>query len=235
MSFSNSRHETLVPAPEDLSENFQAAEALAEWAGIDYEADGWQAFKALLWPLVRERPQTWAHSQRVTTYSLGIASMEEIAGVEDWKDKRLLGYGGLSHDIGKLKVPEEIIETNRQFSKSERAANMPVIQRHVREGFEMLVRAGFPFTAGVESGHHGYQAEAYTVPLSELPLELTDGDVTHIEKATRVIAMADHFDRMITIHDNSMTADERRRALVKDFSLPNDIARIDWLEVNQIA
>ncbi|HVV25537.1 MAG TPA: HD domain-containing protein [Candidatus Saccharimonadales bacterium] len=237
MSSRDPEYELAVPLPEDdLSEEFKVAEELASWAEIDLAAEGWQAFKKLLGPLQTERPVTWQHSQRVATYALGLATVEG-----GWEDQRLLVYGGLAHDLGKLAVPQAIAENFENFeteSEAEKRAKKAANRHHPDDGFAIIKQAGFPFTAAVAGAHHRYQASPYGIPLSEmadnLGLELTADDSAYLEDAVRLIALADHFDAMLTRSPNMFEA-ERRAELMKDFSLPTDTARIDWLEANQIA
>jgi response regulator RpfG family c-di-GMP phosphodiesterase len=229
MAANSPEYQIATALSEDVSlEGFEEVEALADQAGIDRQGDGWEPFVQLLGKLAKERPITWEHTRRVTAYVVGMTADEEL------DDLRLGAYGALGHDLGKLKVPKHTVETLESFTPQERAAYLPLIRTHVPEGFTMLMKAGFPFTAAVEAGHHGYQSDPCVVPLSELPIELAEDDINYIQDSTRFVAMADHFDRMITMRGDAMTADDRLAALRHNFSLPEDIDRIQWLEANKI-
>jgi|GEM_PF-2891753 len=231
MSSRDPEYEITTPLPEgDAIEGFEVAEELAEWAEIDREPESWRDFKRLVRPLRDHRPVTWHHSQRVATYALGVAVMEK------WEDRRLVVYGGLAHDLGKLAVPKEVAENIEGFAEDEKEAKLAAVRPHARDGFEAIAEAGFPFTAAVAGRHHLYQAKPYGVSLSEMPDVLMRDEEArkYLEKSIRLIALADHFDAMTT-RANNLTDAERRAALIKDFPLSGDINRIDWLEVNQLA
>jgi putative nucleotidyltransferase with HDIG domain len=87
------------------------------------------------------------------------------------KDLRLLGLGCLLHDVGKMRVPREILDKPGKLTPAERAA----IQQHTVYGYEM-VRGGVPAAAAqIVLNHHqrfdgkGYPSRLDPVTGEELP------------------------------------------------------------------
>ena len=87
------------------------------------------------------------------------------------KDLRLLGLGCLLHDVGKMRVPREILDKPGKLTPEERFA----MQQHTVYGYEM-VRGGVPAAAAqIVLNHHqrfdgkGYPSRLDPVTGEELP------------------------------------------------------------------
>jgi HD-GYP domain-containing protein (c-di-GMP phosphodiesterase class II) len=87
------------------------------------------------------------------------------------KDLHLLGLGCLLHDIGKLRIPKEILHKPTRLTPQE----MVVMQTHTTQGYEM-VRSSLPAPAAqVVLNHHqrfgggGYPSRINAVSGEELP------------------------------------------------------------------
>lgn len=123
---------------------------------------------------------TRGHSQRVATYSRQIA--EKLGWLED--EQRKIYFMGLLHDIGKIGVPEAIINKTTRLTDVEYGQ----IKQHTVIGSEILeLIAEFPELAvGARSHHERYDGKGYP-----------DGFAgSQIPVYARVIAVADAYDAM---------------------------------------
>ncbi|MFQ5518306.1 MAG: HD-GYP domain-containing protein [Acidimicrobiia bacterium] len=69
---------------------------------------------------------------------------------KDAKDLHLLGLGGLLHDVGKMRVPKEILHKPGRLDPEE----MDEMRRHPAYGYEMVKRSIPSPAAGVVLNHH---------------------------------------------------------------------------------
>lgn len=142
--------------------------------------------RALLVRLGEKDPSTEGHTRRVATLAVQIG--EQLRLPE--RRLRLLALGGLLHDMGKLRVPDEILKKPGRLTDEEFAA----IRRHPGDGRELLAElGGFPplVLDLVESHHERIDGGGYPnrVQADELPLEvriLTVADVYDALTADRV-------------------------------------------------
>ncbi|WP_226035923.1 HD-GYP domain-containing protein [Aquibacillus saliphilus] len=72
----------------------------------------------------------FAHSINVTIYSLALAT--EL-GLPQKKIEQI-GLGSMLHDVGKVLIPEEILQKNSRLSKHE----YEIVKTHTEEGFNLL-------------------------------------------------------------------------------------------------
>jgi putative nucleotidyltransferase with HDIG domain len=125
-------------------------------------------------------PYTFNHSTGVATYAVAIA--EELGMAAD--DVRSLRRAALLHDIGKLGVPNSILDKPSKLTDEE----FTVVRRHPRYTEEILSKvAAFAPIAFVAGAHHErLDGRGYHRGLrgDELPLE------------ARILAVADVFDAM---------------------------------------
>ena len=123
---------------------------------------------------------TRGHSQRVAAYARQIA--EKLGWLED--EQRKIYFMGLLHDIGKIGVPEAIINKTTRLTDVEYGQ----IKQHTVIGSEILeLIAEFPELAvGARSHHERYDGKGYP-----------DGFAgSQIPVYARVIAVADAYDAM---------------------------------------
>jgi putative nucleotidyltransferase with HDIG domain len=126
------------------------------------------------------------HSRRVAEYAmmgareLGLSKYEKH-GVE---------YAGLLHDIGKLSIPDEILNKASALSKEE----WQLIRKHPIIGFNMLKDVPFLKLAStmVLSHHERYDGAGYPHGISGEKIPI----------GARLVSIADAFDYMTTEHNH---------------------------------
>lgn len=78
---------------------------------------------------------TAGHNFRVSLYGFRIA---EVMGLSP-SELRAMAQGGIVHDVGKIQVPDAILNKPGRLSEEERR----IIERHPQTGYEMCSRLGF--------------------------------------------------------------------------------------------
>jgi putative two-component system response regulator len=110
--------------------------------------------------------ETQGHSVRVLQYSMKLA---ELMGIEDEKKLKILEYGSLLHDIGKIGIPDSILKKPSTLSDEE----WVIMRTHPRVGYKILNSIKFLEEASKIVLHHhenfngsGYpdQLERYNIP-----------------------------------------------------------------------
>jgi HD-GYP domain-containing protein (c-di-GMP phosphodiesterase class II) len=137
--------------------------------------------RAILIRLGEKDPSTEGHTRRVATLAVAIG---ERLGLPEGR-LRQLALGGLLHDVGKLSVPNAILNKPGKLTDAEFAE----IRRHPGAGRELLVELGaFPplVLDLVESHHERLDGRGYpnSVPAGELDL------------AVRILTVADVYDAL---------------------------------------
>ncbi|MEI5908297.1 HD domain-containing phosphohydrolase [Bacillus spongiae] len=122
---------------------------------------------------------TWNHSRRVQNLSMKIGRK---IGMNKSKLHNLFLAAGL-HDIGKINIPEEILNKPSKLTDEE----FDIIKKHTIDGAEM-VRATYyeDISSIIEQHHERVNGSGYPFGLK--------GDQTKIE--AKIIAVADSFDAM---------------------------------------
>ncbi|HYB27204.1 MAG TPA: HD-GYP domain-containing protein [Solirubrobacteraceae bacterium] len=158
--------------------------------------------RAILVRLGEKDPSTEGHTRRVATLAVAIG---EHLGLPEGR-LRQLALGGLLHDVGKLSVPNAILNKPGRLTDEEFA----VIRRHPAAGRELLSElGGFPQLVLdlVESHHERLDGCGYPnrVPAGELDL------------AIRVLTVADVYDALTAdrVYREAWPAD-RALALLED-------------------
>jgi putative nucleotidyltransferase with HDIG domain len=119
---------------------------------------------------------THGHIRRVQRYTVALA---EALGVTDEKDLRAIQAASLLHDIGKLAVPEHILNKPGRLTPAE----FEQMKQHARIGADILAMVNFPFPVVPIVRHHhenwdgtgypeGLQGEA--IPLGARILSVVD-------------------------------------------------------------
>src|SRR2546429_5903301 len=91
---------------------------------------------------------TTTHSMNVAVLTMALAESRGLSA----RDVRAFGVAGLLHDIGKVKIPIEVLTKPGRFSDSERA----LMNQHPAEGARLILRAeeDLDLAAVVAYEHH---------------------------------------------------------------------------------
>ena len=129
-------------------------------------------------------PYTHGHTERVTQYGLTIAEeLEDVPEALTYKNfKETLHISALLHDVGKIGVPDSILNKESQLTKDE----YEKIKEHSVTGAAILypIRELGDIAREVRAHHERYDGEGY-------PDNLKGEDIPFI---ARIIAVADTFD-----------------------------------------
>ena len=125
-------------------------------------------------------PNTKGHSTRVAYYSRELAKQLRLPN----RDVELIYYIALMHDIGKIYIPDEILNKPGKLTPDERA----IIETHAAKGAEIL--KDFTAIAGIADGaryhHEHYDGSGY-------PMGLAGEKIPFL---ARIICVADSYDAM---------------------------------------
>jgi len=147
-------------------------------------AEGYrETVTALATALESKDSGTGTHSQRVQRYALELA---RTLG-SDLADDPSAEYGFLLHDVGKIGIPDSILQKPGPLTQGERRR----MQTHTVLGEQMLGGVAFLRGAGLEivrSHHERWDGHGYPTGRAarEIPVE------------ARILALADAFDAMIS-------------------------------------
>ncbi|MFA4983708.1 MAG: HD domain-containing phosphohydrolase [Candidatus Omnitrophota bacterium] len=150
----------------------------------------------------------FVHGRRVARLSC------DIAGAMKYCDKgvRLIRIAAVTHDIGKIQLPEEIINKPAALDKGERE----LIRKHPELGYQLLqVLKAESIVAEVALQHHE------RLDGSGYPFGLQAKDINPV---ARIIAVADVIDTMISpqTYRPALTAEEALREIKQNSGLLYD-------------
>lgn len=139
-----------------------------------------QTATALVTAIDAKDRYTHGHSTRVAKYSRKIA---ELSG-KSQKECDDIYYAALLHDVGKIGVPESIINKDGKLTDEEYS----IIKQHPEKGLQILKNiTDFPYlTIGAHYHHERYDGKGYPENLKG----------TEISEMARIIAVADAYDAM---------------------------------------
>ncbi|MFH1858415.1 MAG: HD-GYP domain-containing protein [Candidatus Omnitrophota bacterium] len=155
---------------------------------------------ALIMTMEARHSYTRGHSERVTRYALEIARSVRLSEEEI----EIIRYTGKLHDIGKIAIPDQILDKPGKLTVAERAQ----IELHTIRGAEMLEPLQFlqDGLCIVRNHHERYDGKGYP-----------DGLIGEsIPAIARAVALADAFDAMTT-----------DRAYRKAMSVPDAVFEIE--------
>ena len=134
------------------------------------------------------------HVYRVQIYSTGLARLFGLSGPEI----EALKAGALLHDIGKLAVPDHILNKPGPLTPAE----FEKMKVHTIVGAEILERVGFPYPVVPVVRHHHERWDGHGYP------DRLRGD--EIPMTARILTLADCFDavREDRNYRNAMTQDQ---------------------------
>jgi putative nucleotidyltransferase with HDIG domain len=160
-----------------------------------------QSLLGLANALEAKDPYTRGHSERVSAVSRGLASALELApNIVD-----IVGQAGLLHDIGKIGVPEAILQKPTSLSPQE----WQIMRGHPVIGAQIV--APFEFFEGaarvIRHHHERWDGSGYPDGLmgDDIPLE------------ARIVAVADVFDALTSARSYrpALTRDAARALLLQ--------------------
>ena len=125
---------------------------------------------------------TGAHLERVTRYSQAVGAELQLGR----EQLRTLWIGSLLHDIGKISIPDRILNKPSALSSDE----LRVMREHPRLGAAILEQSSFLSTAVPTVLHHHERWDGRGYPFG-----LREGEIP-IE--ARVLAVADAYDAIVT-------------------------------------
>jgi putative nucleotidyltransferase with HDIG domain len=125
---------------------------------------------------------TYGHCQRVAKYSIMLA---EKLGLSDVEKKAIL-VAAFLHDLGKVKIPREILTKPKKLAPDEYL----IIMNHPAWGVEMLEQIEFPWEVKSLILHHQerFDGKGYPDGLEGMDIPLS----------ARIISIADFFDALTT-------------------------------------
>lgn len=136
--------------------------------------------RALVHTIDAKDRYTSGHSQRVADYSLAIA--KRMGKSEE--EQKIVYYAGLLHDVGKIRVSEEVINKPEELTEEEfnQVRVHPVIGYHILKDIHEDVRIAY----GAKYHHERYDGKGYPNGL--------EGE--NIPEIARIIGVADAYDAM---------------------------------------
>lgn len=192
------------------------AEALA--TARRHEAEqlaNFQRLSAIVAQVEEQSPHTRGHSHRVA----GLCDMlaQELGIESEVREK--LRIAALFHDIGKTRIPPEILNKEGKLTDEERM----IVRRYPIYSVEICAGMGFDEDVLFLIRHHGERLDGSGYP---------DGlDATRQPLALRILEVADVFDAMACTRSyrGALTTEERLRELSKMAGVKLDILVIETL------
>lgn len=142
--------------------------------------------------------ETYYHALRVACLAVDVALENGLTEDDVW----FIAYGALLHDIGKIDIPQGILNKPGQLSPEERA----VIRGHPRHGF---MRLSDPFYADIRKvvvAHHEYSAVDSYPRRGRDRREIQRPDSVdrrvydqRVELATQIVAAVDMLDALLNV------------------------------------
>ena len=136
--------------------------------------------RALAYTIDAKDRYTSGHSQRVADYSLAIA--KRMGKSEE--EQKIVYYAGLLHDVGKIRVPEDVINKPGKLTDEE----FNQIKIHPISGYHILrdIHEDARIAYGAKYHHEKYNGKGYPYGI--------EGE--NIPEIARIIGVADAYDAM---------------------------------------
>jgi len=167
---------------------YKQAESLSVSVKRLYRADPDSWIQTYLTPSVKDLvlkteskdAYTAGHNYRVTVYALKLGEELGLSSAQ----LRSIAQGGLVHDVGKLHIPDYVLNKPGKLTDSERQ----LIEKHPVDGYNMCKRVGFMIEelAIIRSHHEKWNGTGY-------PDRLVGEDIPLV---ARVTAVADVYDAL---------------------------------------
>lgn len=138
--------------------------------------------EALVKHLKRTRPETYAHSVRVSRLSRSIG---RAFGFDDARLKQLC-YAGVLHDVGKILVPEVVLNRPRKPTPTE----LFILHKHPSFGALLASYFNLPAALRIRTQHHHerWDGRGY-------PQKLAGQDIPLM---ARIVQVVDTYDAMVS-------------------------------------
>ncbi len=165
--------------------------AIAKQAGValknaalyeDLEMSYFATVKALARAIEVQDPYTYGHSERVTEYATAIAKK---MGVSE-HDLRNIRFAAVLHDIGKIGIPERILNKREALNHDEKFS----ITTHPLIGDSIIEPVGFLRESGKIMIHHHERFDGGGYPFGIKGKDIPLG--------SRILAVADAFEAMLS-------------------------------------
>jgi putative nucleotidyltransferase with HDIG domain len=138
-----------------------------------------RSLERLVLALENRAPGTVGHSRRVGIYAAGLARDAGLSRAEARRVKR----AGALHDVGKTKIPSEILNKTRTLSEEEQA----LVRSHAEIGAAMVADLADPdLTATIRHHHERFDGAGYPDGLA----------AERIPLGARLVAVCDTFDAL---------------------------------------
>lgn len=167
--FNRNRVEVYSSILEELKEDIQ-----------EEHIDIISSIKTLIGIINAKDKYTYGHTERVVIYCDTMA--EELDLSEE--DKKTLKYGAYLHDIGKIEIPQEILNKKMKLTDEE----WEYIKKHPMDGAEIMKQVPSLEQIGILVLHHHEKYDG-----SGYPKGLKGKQIPYL---VRILAIADSFDAM---------------------------------------
>ncbi|MBM3233747.1 HD domain-containing protein [Candidatus Pacearchaeota archaeon] len=167
--------------------------------------------------LQNHSPHTLEHSYRVGLLCVDLGLENGFQG----REIKLLGYGGLLHDIGKVYIPSKILDKNSFLTSFERE----LINGHTRLGAEAVEEFEDDLMR-IIVGHHEYQINPYPRKGNERRnakrkevIERRENNHL-VETLTQILAASDFYDalRSERAYQSSKEKEEAERIMLTKYT-----------------
>ncbi|AKL94662.1 GGDEF/HD domain containing protein [Clostridium aceticum] len=167
--FNKNRVEVYYSVLEELKEDIQ-----------EEHIDIISSIKTLISVINAKDRYTYGHTERVVIYCDLIANKLELLE----EDRKILKYGAYLHDIGKIQIPQEILNKKMGLTGEE----VEYIKKHPESGIEIIksvasLKKVMPL---ILHHHERYDGKGY-------PLRLKGENIPYL---TRILSVVDSFDAM---------------------------------------
>ncbi len=136
--------------------------------------------------------ETYEHSLRVALLSVDLGLENHVNDFE----LRLLGYSGLLHDVGKSKIPEEILSKQGKLTNEE----LEIIKGHSRLGFLEVDELEYGLIKLIVIAHHEYKKNGYPRSGKDRRKQHREKDrrknKADIAKLAEIVAISDMYDAL---------------------------------------
>jgi HD-GYP domain-containing protein (c-di-GMP phosphodiesterase class II) len=179
----------------------------------DLERSNFAAIVALAKAVEAKDPYTHGHSRRVEEWATALGRELGLSG----QRLQALSYAAELHDIGKLAVPDSILQANRRLTQDE----WDVIREHPRRGAEIIEHFRFLRDAQPAILYHHERFDGHGYPAS------LAGDGIPLE--ARILAVVDAYDAMTSnrAYRNALTHDQAAAELLRWAGRQFDPAVVD--------